>query len=121
MHKMRFMKWLEIDFPIFTILTPFPGSPLYIEAKEKGWLQSEDYACYDMAHAIMSSIHMNRGEIEAWNHWCFKSFYLDPLNLIKGLISSNYWMRRIWRHMVFYIFKQIWHSISKLFGNLFRY
>jgi radical SAM superfamily enzyme YgiQ (UPF0313 family) len=38
-----------------TIVIPYPGTPLYYECKENGWLQTEDYADYDMRRPIMKT------------------------------------------------------------------
>lgn len=38
-----------------TVVIPYPGTPLWKECKEKGWLLSEDYADYDMRRPVMKS------------------------------------------------------------------
>jgi anaerobic magnesium-protoporphyrin IX monomethyl ester cyclase len=38
-----------------TVVIPYPGTPLYKECKEKGWLLSEDYEDYDMRKPVMKS------------------------------------------------------------------
>jgi len=106
-HKVRYAKWLDIDFPIFTLFTPFPGTDVYEEAKSKGWLEVRDYSKYDMAHAIMPTEHLSRRQLASWYYWCFSNYYLDPLKLARGLLSKNDWKRKVWSHMVKYIGKQM--------------
>ena len=36
-----------------TIIMPYPGTPLYRECKEKGWLLTEDYERFDMREPVM--------------------------------------------------------------------
>lgn len=36
-----------------TIVIPYPGTPLYKECKEKGWLLTDDYDKFDMRRAVM--------------------------------------------------------------------
>lgn len=36
-----------------TVTIPYPGTPLYKECKENGWLQTEDYEEYDMRRPVM--------------------------------------------------------------------
>lgn len=36
-----------------TIVIPYPGTPLWKECKEKGWLITEDYTRYDMREPVM--------------------------------------------------------------------
>jgi len=106
-HKVRFAKWLDVDFPIFTVFTPFPGTEIYEEAKAKGWLKDPpDYSKYDMAHFLISNEHLSRRELISWWQWCFWSYYLDPIKLAKGLFSHNSWKRHIWRLMIGYNMKK---------------
>ena len=109
-HKLRCMKWLDPAFPIFTMFTPFPGSDVYEEAKANGWLETLDYSLYDMAHAIMPTEYLSRKQLMSLFHWCFMSYYMDPVKIVKGLASRNNWKRRIWRHMLKYTAKQIIRS-----------
>ena len=110
MHKVRYAKRLDLDFPIFTMYTPFPGNEVYERAKAEGWLEVRDYSKYDMAHAVMPTEHLTRRQLISWYYWCFSNYYLDPVKLAKGLFSRNEWKRRIWRHMLTYIGKQIVRS-----------
>ena len=110
-HKLRFAKWLDVDFPVFTIYTPFPGSDVYEEAKREGLLEGLEYSDYDMSHALLPTEHLSREESLSWNHWCFANYYLDPIKVVKGLFSRNSWKRRIWQHMLKYTGKQILRSL----------
>ncbi|MFA6433305.1 MAG: radical SAM protein [Elusimicrobiales bacterium] len=38
-----------------TIVIPYPGTPLFKECKENGWLLTEDWDRYDMREAVMAS------------------------------------------------------------------
>ncbi|MEN9327309.1 MAG: hypothetical protein RI947_117 [Candidatus Parcubacteria bacterium] len=38
-----------------TIVIPYPGTPLYKECKEKGWLLTDDYDDFDMRRAVMKT------------------------------------------------------------------
>jgi anaerobic magnesium-protoporphyrin IX monomethyl ester cyclase len=109
-HKLRCMKWLDPAFPIFTMFTPFPGSDVYEEAKANGWLETLDYSLYDMSYAIMPTEYLSRKQLMPLYYGCFKSYYLDPLKIIKGLASRNSWKRKIWRHMLKYTAKQMARS-----------
>ena len=110
-HKLNYMKWLNPDFPIFTTLTPFPGSDAYEEAKTNGWIQSKDYSQYDMSHVIMPTEYLSRDQLSSILYWCFKSYYMDPIKITKGLLSKNRWNRKIWKHMLKYIGRQILSSL----------
>ncbi|MDY6893611.1 MAG: radical SAM protein [Chloroflexota bacterium] len=110
-HKIRYMKWLDPDFPIFTMCTPFPGSDIYEQARANGWLESLDYSLYDMSHAVMPTEHISRNQLTSLYNWCFISYYTDPIKLAKGLLSRNSWKRKVWRHMLGYTAKQFLGSL----------
>ena len=112
LHKLRYMKWLDVDFPIFTVYTPFPGSDIYEEAKINNWLEVQDYSKYDMAHAIIPTEHLSREQVASFYYYCFKSCYLDPIKLAKGLLSRNEWKRKIWRHMIRFTLNQLGRSFK---------
>jgi len=38
-----------------TIVIPYPGTPLYYECKENGWLQTDNYADFDMRRPVMKT------------------------------------------------------------------
>lgn len=38
-----------------TIVIPYPGTPLYKECKEKGWLLTDNYEDFDMRRAVMKT------------------------------------------------------------------
>lgn len=116
MHKVRTMKWLDVDFPVFTFFTPFPGSKLFSQAKANGWLEIEDYSLYDMAHPIISTEHLSLSRLWYWYAWCYKSYFFDPIKLTKGLFSRNKWKRNSWWRMIDYSLKQIFRSLKRAFS-----
>lgn len=106
-QKVRYMQRLDVDFPIFTMFTPFPGSDVYNEAKTNNWLETEDYSLYDMSNAIMPTKHLTREQLMASYRWCHAAYYTNIWKLIKGLLSKNDWKRKIWRHMLKFSLKQM--------------
>jgi anaerobic magnesium-protoporphyrin IX monomethyl ester cyclase len=106
-HKVAFVKWLGVDFPVFTMYTLFPGTEAYEEAVAKEWIElPPDYGCYDMAHALMPTQHMTRKQVWTYTGWAFASSYLHPIRLIRGVFSRNALKRQCYRQMVSYIGKQ---------------
>ena len=106
-QKVRYMQRLDVDFPIFTMFTPFPGTDVYNEAKANNWLETEDYSLYDMSNAIMPTKHLTRKQLMASYRWCYATYYTNIWKLIKGLLSRNDWKRKIWRHMLKFTLKQM--------------
>ena len=115
-HKLRFVKQLDVDFPIFTMYTLFPGTDVYEEAVTKGWIESPaEYAHYDMAHALMPTQHMTRRQVWFYTGWAFASFYLHPVRLIRGVFSSHSVKRASYRQMVSYVGRQFVKSLVPKF------
>ena len=115
-HKVRFIKRLDVDFPVFTMYTPFPGTRAFEEAVAQGWIEiPADYARYDMGHALMPTQHMPRRQVWTYTGRAFSSFYLDPIKLARNLFSRNDWRRRMWRQMLAYIGKQVARSLVPRF------
>lgn len=67
-----------------SIIMPYPGTPLYKEAKKNSWLtpDGEDYEKMDMEHDILKSNYNNE-------FWCKKmwNIHKHPVFLFKSLIS----------------------------------
>lgn len=111
-QKVRLIKQLDVDFPVFTMYTLFPGTPAYEEAVAKGWIElPADYARHDMGHALMPTQHMTRRQVWNYTGWAFASVYLNPVILVRGVFSRNDWRRRMVQRMLAYIGKQVIRSL----------
>ncbi len=121
LRKVEYLKWLDVDFPVFTIYTPFPGTEAFEEAKEEGWLETDDYALYDMAYPIISTEHLTRKQVIGLYNRSFASFYTDPLMVARGLLSSMHWKRKIWRYMLKFAGKLYLRRYFQLLKDVFRW
>ena len=116
-QKVRLIKRLDVDFPIFTMYTLFPGTPAYEEAVARGWIElPADYARFDMGHVLMPTQHMTRRQVWNYTGWAFTSVYFDPIRLLRGLFSRNDWRRRMVRRMLAYIGKQVIRGLVPRIG-----
>ncbi len=121
LRKVEYLKWLDVDFPVFTIYTPFPGTEAFEEAQEEGWLETDDYALYDMAYPIISTEHLTRKQVIGLYNRAFASFYTDPVMMARGLFSSMHWKRVIWRYMLMFAAKLYLRRYWQLVRDLFRW
>jgi anaerobic magnesium-protoporphyrin IX monomethyl ester cyclase len=121
LRKVEYLKWLDVDFPVFTIYTPFPGTEAYDEAKEKGWLETDDYALYDMAYPIISTEHLTRQQVIGLYNRSFAAFYTDPLMMARGFLSTMRWKRVVWRYMLKFAarlyLRRYWRLLTDLLGR----
>ena len=101
----KYAQELDIDGLVFHPVAPVPGTILYEEAKEKGWLEVKDFKEYDWCTPVWSSQTLSREELAKLNIEVTKRFYLsDPLATIKKLFSRSVHTRRVYRWFVMNLF-----------------
>jgi anaerobic magnesium-protoporphyrin IX monomethyl ester cyclase len=96
----EFANEIDPDFTIFTVLTPFPGTAIYDDARSKGWIEDTNWANYDMAHAIMSTEALSRIEVQEELFECYRDFYGSWGRRFSGVFSRNSIKRRVSWHML---------------------
>lgn len=94
-----FVNDINPDIVIYMTLTPFPGTKLYDEAQQNGWIEDTNWAHYDMAHAIMPTEHLTRHEVQEELYRCYRGFYGSMKRRMTGVFSSNVIKRRTYRYM----------------------
>jgi len=95
----EFVSSLDPDIAIFMILTPFPGTELYEEAKRNGWIEDWNWANYDMVHAIMPTETLTREQVQHELYKCYRSFFGSWRRRLQGIFSTNEIKRRVYRYM----------------------
>lgn len=96
----KYVDDINPDLAIFMILTPFPGAKLYEISKRHGWLEEENWANYDMSHAIMPTETLSRNEVQKELYRCYRGFYGSTSRKLSGIFSRNPIKRRTYRYMV---------------------
>ena len=91
----EFVNELDPDFAIFAILTPFPGTEIFENAKQNGWIEDLNWSHYDMVHAIMPTETLSRREVQEELYKCYRSFYGSWRRRLEGMFSRNELKRRI--------------------------
>ena len=74
---------LDPDLVQFTILTPYPGTPLFDIAREKGWLRSLDWREYNVLNPVMEIPGLNPKRLKRLLNHAYVYFYLRPKYIIK--------------------------------------
>lgn len=95
----EFVNEIDPDLAIFMILTPFPGTKIYKEAKRNGWIKDVNWTHYDMVHAIMPTEYLSRMEVQEELYNCYRSFYGSFPRRLKGIFSSNKLKRKTYRYL----------------------
>jgi len=95
----EFVNDVDPDLAIFMILTPFPGTELYETAKRNGWIEDNNWANYDMVHAIMPTETLTRKEVQEELYKCYRNYYGSLGRRFKGLFSKNKLKRKTYRYL----------------------
>jgi anaerobic magnesium-protoporphyrin IX monomethyl ester cyclase len=96
LSKLReFANELDPDFVMFGILTPFPGTEIFNEAKRNQWIEDYNWSHYDMIHAIMPTETLSTKEVQEELYESYRSFYGSWRRRFGGLFSSNALKRRV--------------------------
>ncbi len=88
-NTINFAKYLFkkgfIDTLQATIVVPYPGTPMFYEAREKGWLLTEDWDRYDMKESVWKSP-VDNDDVLRYTQGLYKAA-LNPAYIFKKLIS----------------------------------
>ncbi len=95
----QFVNSLDPDLAIFMLLTPFPGTNLFAEAKREGWIEDFNWANYDMVHATMPTKTLTRLQLQHELYKCYREFFGSWHRQIQGVFSRNKVKRRAYRYM----------------------
>jgi anaerobic magnesium-protoporphyrin IX monomethyl ester cyclase len=80
-----------IDTLQATIVIPYPGTPLYAEAKKEGWLRFEDYDRFDMREPVMNILDgTTPQQIMELTRGIYTSF-LTPRFILRKLAGIRTW------------------------------
>jgi radical SAM superfamily enzyme YgiQ (UPF0313 family) len=107
----------ELDFAPYHPATPFPGTPLYEEAKKKGWIEVDDFSKFDMFHPVIPSETMSREEISHYTLKIQNRFIYKQLLRYLGGFFSPHWLRRTLRwyltvSVLKVIFRDAWMALQ---------
>jgi radical SAM superfamily enzyme YgiQ (UPF0313 family) len=87
-YTIREAKRLDVDYVLFSITNPFPGTDFYCAAKKEGWMFYGDYIPVDSAkNAIISYPHLSKRKLEQLCSYAYLSYYLNPRYIIKQLLA----------------------------------
>jgi len=76
---------LDADYSQFSILTPFPGTPIYHELKEKSLLDTENWDRYTVLKSVIKydKLGLSKSMVERKLTMAYLKFYARPKYLLK--------------------------------------
>ncbi|NQT22516.1 MAG: radical SAM protein, partial [Candidatus Omnitrophica bacterium] len=82
-----FLKKLDLDYIQVYCSVPFPGSSLYEETINKGWVSSSDWSIFEQNFSVINTPQLSANEVMELRKDMVKSFYLDPRKILKTLLK----------------------------------
>jgi len=105
-ETVRFAKSIPADLVNFAVGAPYPGTELYAQAKEQGWLESEYWEDFDQNYsAILGYPDFSSADILKSIQWAYKKWYLRPRGIAAFCKGIRSWqdaatlMRIAWDHL----------------------
>jgi radical SAM superfamily enzyme YgiQ (UPF0313 family) len=77
-ETINFIKELNPGDVGFYIATPYPGTPLYEQVKQNGWLKNTDFNYYDTATPTFETPLISMDKLREIRHKALQQFYLRP-------------------------------------------
>jgi len=81
----EFVQKSNMELPTFSILTPFPGTPLLRRLEEEGRIIDRDWSHYDMSHVVFKPKKMTVQELQEGYLWAQK-YTCAPRSILKRLL-----------------------------------
>jgi radical SAM superfamily enzyme YgiQ (UPF0313 family) len=79
-----FVQKNNIDLPTFSVLTPFPGTPLFSRLEKEGRIFDRNWSHYDMSHVVFKPKNMTVQDLQEGYLWAQK-YVCAPRSILKRL------------------------------------
>jgi len=84
-ETIRFAKTLNLDYAEFSVLTPYPGTPIYEHAKKNNLLLTEDWSKYTGLEPTIKIEGVSGSKLKSLLQRAYLTFYLTPKNIYNWL------------------------------------
>ena len=84
-----FIQKARINTPYLTILTPYPGTPLYYKFEEDGRLLHREWEKYDTAHCVFRPANMTPEQLESGYRWAWRQVTAHHRGLARNLFAGG--------------------------------
>lgn len=89
-RTLEFLHDARVDVLQSTILTPFPGTPLFDEMDRQGRITSRDWSHYDFGHVVFEPKHMSPRQLKTGMDWLSSHFYSRSALARRIALSFSY-------------------------------
>lgn len=104
----KFVKKLKPNQAQFSLIEPFPGTPIFDEAIKNNWFAKDpyDWDSYSMKHPILKG-EVNPEEISKLHKDAWESFYFDPGFVASQILKST---KLTFKERNFDSFRHLWRG-----------
>lgn len=86
---LKFALKLDPDYAQFSILTPYPGTEIYEEVKQKGLLLNKNFDEYTAGKPVLKNFYLTPEEISRFLKHCYVRFYIRPKFILREIKKGN--------------------------------
>lgn len=90
-ETLQFAKDIDLDFFQVNIMTPYPGTQLYREAKEKGLIVHEQFERYGQNEVTLKLTHLKPEVVTRFEKFSFYRFFFRPRAIYLQLRRLTNW------------------------------
>ena len=80
---------LDPDYAQFTVLTPYPGTPLFEYAKNAGLIEDWNWEHYTTLQPVMRGFKFTRKQLARMLQYAYRRFYVRPAFLLRELRAGR--------------------------------
>ena len=80
---------LDPDYAQFTVLTPYPGTPLYHYALKHNLIEDDNWEHYTTLKPVMRGFKFTRKQLERMLRYAYRRFYLRPRFILRELRAGR--------------------------------
>ncbi len=88
-ETVRFVEKLDPNDVGYYIATPYPGTPMYDQVKDNGWLKITDFDKYDTATPTFTMPKLEMKELREIREKAFQRFYLRPKYMLTVFVKGG--------------------------------
>jgi radical SAM superfamily enzyme YgiQ (UPF0313 family) len=91
LETMKFAERLDFDYIQVYCCVPFPGSDIYAQAYQKGFITTDDWTMFEQNFSILNTPQLSAVEVMKLREKIVKGFYLNPRKIFKHLLKIKSW------------------------------
>ncbi|MEM2816706.1 MAG: B12-binding domain-containing radical SAM protein, partial [Candidatus Bathyarchaeia archaeon] len=89
-QTIAFAKKLDLDYAQFSILTPYPGTPICEYARENNMLLTRDWSKFNATEPVMKLKNLTIKQLQSLFEKAYLTFYLRPKMLWRWIKQKQF-------------------------------